>query len=131
MHAAEDILGMWETEGNRSKIEVVACEQSLCARIKWLKVGFYENGQPLRDRRNSAPELRDRPVLGILVLKVSQSDRNLWEGRVYDPERGNTYPAEVSFLEPGVLEVTGCALSGLICKTRLWKRIDGMGHQLN
>lgn len=121
--AASELFGTWMTTGGRSKVEVRPCGDSICANIIWLKNPNNDKGEPLYDKRNEAAELRDRPIIGILILKVAQAGDNLWKGRVYDPERGKTYPAEVTFVREDVLQVTGCGLGGLVCKSKNWTKV--------
>lgn len=124
VEANENLYGVWMTSGGRSHVRVEACEDKVCAWIVWLREAFNVKGEPLRDRRNEAAELRDRPIIGIKVLQVGQNETNLWSGRVYDPERGRTYPANVTVERAGVLKVTGCSWAGWPCKTRVWQRVE-------
>lgn len=127
--SADELFGVWETSGGRSRVDVTPCGKYVCANITWLKVAVNAAGEPLFDRRNEAAELRDRPIMGILILKVGKTGQNLWKGRVYDPERGKTYPAEVSLLRSDTLQVTGCGLGGLVCKSKNWTKIGELSDE--
>ena len=45
-----------------------------------------------------------------------------WAGRIYNPEDGRTYKAYLTVLNETTIKLQGCALGGLVCGTRMWKR---------
>jgi uncharacterized protein (DUF2147 family) len=51
-----------------------------------------------------------------IVLKAS--------GKAFDPESNMHVPATVRFVSADTIEIQGCALFGLICKTQRWTKAD-------
>lgn len=87
-----DILGIWKTEGDESKVEIHRCGEKICGTIIWLKNPIYTDsrdgavGTPVIDRKNPDPALKSRPVLGLRLLEgFSAEDDNTWgNGSCYD-----------------------------------------------
>jgi len=61
---------------------------------------------------------------GTEILHVSQAGNNLYRGKAFDPESNMHIPATVRFVDAGTIEIQGCALFGLICKTQRWTKVD-------
>lgn len=127
-------FGLWLTDKGRSRVEIKNCEPEnpqspLCGYIIWLEQPFKANGEPLRDRRNERPELRDRPILGLPILwGLRLYTSGALVGQVYNPEDGKAYYVEVSLLKANKLKVEGCLgkkmLGGINCEQRYWTRVE-------
>jgi uncharacterized protein (DUF2147 family) len=67
---------------------------------------------------------RDAPLCGLEILSGFTPDGpGRWtDGKVYDPESGNTYSAEASIEEPDTLRLHGYILVPLLGRTKLFKR---------
>jgi uncharacterized protein (DUF2147 family) len=119
-------LGVWYNHSGKGAVEIYRCQQDqtrLCGRIVWLKTQTYDNGEPLRDRRNSNASLRNRTICGIPVLgNLAEKAGGGWNnGWVYDPEKGSTFGAAIHANASGsALKLTGS--KGIFWKTFMWKR---------
>jgi uncharacterized protein (DUF2147 family) len=128
-HAAtsqDGIVGTWLTEDGDSKVDVVARTAadgsiSYAGRVSWLKDPMRD-GKPLRDANNDDAALRDRPILGLEILSgFKATDAGAWTGgTLYSPRRGESYPADISLLPDGRLELK--VKAGIMTKTVRWKR---------
>jgi uncharacterized protein (DUF2147 family) len=96
----EDILGVWNNEDGRAKIEIFHCGGHYCGRIVWLKQPDYPADDaggmgrtPRVDRDNPNPALRNRRLLGLQIMEgFTYSGANSWDkGVIYDPESGNLH----------------------------------------
>ena len=122
--AHADPRGVWLTEGGKSHVEVYDCGGGrLCGRIVWLRSPLGKDGKPRRDARNDDKALRGRPILGLrMVWGMEDQGGGEWDdGRIYNPNDGNTYSAEMEEVGADVLKVSGCVL--FICKEQTWKRV--------
>ncbi len=122
--AQADPRGVWLTEGGKSHVEIHDCgDGALCGRIVWLKSPLGKDGKPRRDRGNEDEALRDRPILGLrMVWGMEDQGGGEWDdGRIYNPNDGQTYSAEMEEIDADTLEVAGCVL--FICKGQTWKRV--------
>ncbi len=81
-------------------------------------------GKPKTDRYNPNPKLRDRPVLGMILMSdFVYVGKNLWEeGKVYDPESGKTYKCKMILKSANKLEVRGFIGFSLFGRTVTWTR---------
>jgi uncharacterized protein (DUF2147 family) len=124
---AGDPSGTWLTEGGKSQVRLVHCGEALCGRIQWLKEPTDPaTGKPKRDIRNLDPSQRDRPIIGVDILLGMRAEQtpDQWAGDIYNPEDGKTYRAHLSLQDARTLQVKGCVLGGLICKSQSWSRVN-------
>jgi uncharacterized protein (DUF2147 family) len=124
---AGDPTGTWLTEGGKSRVRLVNCGDALCGRLQWLKEpSDPATGKPKRDVRNADPGKRDRPLVGLDILLGMRPGEapDQWAGDIYNPEDGKTYRARMTLQDARTLEVKGCVLGGLICKSQAWSRVN-------
>lgn len=124
---AGDPSGTWLTEGGKSQVRLTPCGEALCGRIQWLKEpSDPATGKPKRDVRNLDPGKRDRPIIGVEILLGMRPEPTpgQWVGDIYNPEDGKTYRAHLTLQDARTLEVKGCVLGGLICKSQSWSRVN-------
>jgi uncharacterized protein (DUF2147 family) len=92
---ADRVTGFWLTEDRDSQIEIYkAPGNNYHGRIVWLKEPLEEDGAVKHDKNNPDRSLRNRPTLGLEILKGSSYNaaKQEWEkGTIYDPKSGKTY----------------------------------------
>jgi uncharacterized protein (DUF2147 family) len=122
--AATGPNGFYMVEDGGSQIEFYQCGEATCGRIAWMLKGEDKKGRPLVDKKNPNPSLRTTPLLGLTILYGLRpgEDPNAYEGEVYNPQDGNTYPVTVTVTSDSEIQVRGCGLAGLICQTQAWAR---------
>jgi uncharacterized protein (DUF2147 family) len=124
---AGDPHGNWLTENGRATVTIVDCGGALCGRIIALKEPIDPaTGKPKTDHNNSDAAKRVRPLIGVQIVIDMKPDStaNKWKGQVYNAEDGNTYNGSITLVNAKTLNLQGCALSGLICKTQTWTRTN-------
>jgi uncharacterized protein (DUF2147 family) len=111
-----DPTGEWLVAERVARIEIVNCGGSYWGVVSWeMKPGI--------DRHNPDPELRLRPTLGMpVLLGMTQTKSNQWEGKIYNAKDGRTYSATISLVDPDTLRVEGCFL-GFLCGGENWTRV--------
>lgn len=125
-----DILGIWKTENEESRIEIYPCGEKLCGKIVWLKEPTYTQssegsvGTPIIDRNNPDPAMRRRAIMGLQVMEgfIEQGESTWGKGTIYDPESGNTYRCKIHLLAPNRLEVRGFIGIQIFGRTSVWVR---------
>jgi uncharacterized protein (DUF2147 family) len=122
---SQDLHGEWATQGYSARVRIAPCTQTpalLCGEIVWLWEANDAKGLPLRDAQNPKAELRQRPLIGLSLLKDFRRESNAkWtDGSIYDPESGRTYRASLVWRSHDELEVEGCFL--FVCQSQLWRR---------
>jgi len=128
-HAAtppDAIVGTWLTEDGASKVDVSASKVAdgstvYAGKVVWLK-DPTRDGKPLRDANNDNAALRDRPILGLEILSGFKAGAaGAWTGgTLYSPRRGESFPADLSLLPDGSLELK--VKAGFTTKTVRWTR---------
>lgn len=111
----DDILGLWNTAGGDSRLELFKCANKICGKIVWLKVPKYIDsadgpiGKIKVDRKNPDPAVRNRPILGLQVMQgLTARSGNRWDsGKCYDPESGRSYKCKMQLASPERLNIRG------------------------
>lgn len=123
--SADDILGMWLTEGGKSKVKVFKRGNQYFGKVTWLKEPYEADGKTLKvDDENSDENLQKRRIVGIEVLKnlVWDADDDEWDdGEIYDPESGNDYSLYCE-MEGERLRLRGYMGISLLGRTSYWTR---------
>ena len=126
----DDILGIWKTELDESKVEVYRCGEKICGKIVWLKRPVYTDGSdgqvgtPIIDRKNSDPNLRNRLLIGLQILQgfSEQGDATWGGGSCYDPKSGKSYRGKIRLATPDRLELRGFVGIPLFGRSSAWTR---------
>jgi uncharacterized protein (DUF2147 family) len=123
---AADPNGTWLTQTGTSRIRVADCGGALCGTIVWLKEpNDAETGKPKTDKNNADASKRSRPLLGTqIVLGMKPAGADKWTGQVYNAEDGKTYSGNLTYSGGGSLQLQGCALGGLVCKSQTWTKVN-------
>ncbi|HLK41534.1 MAG TPA: DUF2147 domain-containing protein [Polyangiaceae bacterium] len=117
----ESILGEWCTqkEENRPPARVnfvLAKNGSYMGILSW-------SSEPRKDVHNKDPNLRDRSVVGIVLMwNLHYDDGEYVDGYVYNPEDGGTYRVKLELASPESLKVRGYLGISLLGQTKVWTR---------
>ena len=122
--AQSGISGRWLTEGGKSQVEIAPCGDQFCGRIVSLREPNDPQGRPKTDKNNPDAKQRARPVVGIAMLwNFRQTSSTTWEeGRIYNPEDGETYRCNLTLQADGSLRVRGYVGIPALGKTQIWTR---------
>ena len=82
-------------------------------------------GRPKTDKNNPDASKRNRPMVGVtIVLGMKPNGPDKWTGQVYNAEDGKTYSGNLTFSGGDSLQLQGCALGGLVCKSQTWTKAN-------
>jgi len=130
--AADDgVSGRWLTPGASAVVELTRCADAatLCGTIRWLWEATDEKGRQRLDSQNSDPNLRARPLLGLVILSgLTPRPGGGWQGRIYNPEDGQTYRATIARRGADSLMVEGCVL--FVCQKQIWRKSSALAEAL-
>jgi uncharacterized protein (DUF2147 family) len=123
---AADPTGVWLTQPGTSRIRVADCGGALCGTIIWLKEpNDPDTGKAKTDKHNSDAARRSRPLMGVqIMLGMKPAGDGKWTGQVYNAEDGKTYSGNLTFSGGNSLQLQGCALGGLVCKSQTWTKVN-------
>jgi uncharacterized protein (DUF2147 family) len=128
----DDILGKWLNDKKTSNIEIYKSGDRYDGKIVWLKEPVYPPddkkgmaGKTKVDRENPDPALRNKPLLGtVLLWGFKYKGDNVWEsGSIYDPENGKTYSCKMTLVSPDTLNIRGFIGISLLGRTTTWTRV--------
>jgi uncharacterized protein (DUF2147 family) len=117
----ESILGEWVTEAQENRppgrIKFVhAQDGTYLGIVSWA-------ARPQKDVNNKDPKLRDRPVLGMVIMwHLRYDDGEYVDGYVYNPEDGGTYRMKAEVLSPASLRIRGYLGISLFGENQTWSR---------
>jgi uncharacterized protein (DUF2147 family) len=120
------VFGQWLTESKRGVVDVFPCGDKVCGKLVWM-IEPIRRGAPALDDYNPKPELRERPLCGLLLLgDFHETEPKHWEdGWIYDPDSGKTYHANMTLEDNGMLRVRGYVGIPLLGESQHWTRADG------
>lgn len=76
------------------------------------------------DKHNPNPALRNRPTLGLEILKDFSFDgKDEWkDGTIYDPKSGKTYSCYIRMENKNKLKIRGFIGVSMLGRTTYWTR---------
>ncbi|MBC7935033.1 MAG: DUF2147 domain-containing protein [Rhizobacter sp.] len=116
----DDIVGVWLTDNDESKVQIYKTGNAYFGKIIWLKEPNNSNGHPKKDKNNPDASKRNNPAIGIFILKNIKYKDGKWEGTIYGPKRGKEVDCVLNLKGNDVLE--GTASYGLISGSKTWRR---------
>ena len=116
---AGDIVGFWDTNDG-AEVEIYERDGSYYGRF----TRFYDDPPAGGiDSHNPDPALRTRSLVGAdFILKFEFLDGKWKNGRIYNPENGKDYEADLE-LDGEVLKVRGWLWFRVLGRTVRWTRI--------
>jgi uncharacterized protein (DUF2147 family) len=120
------LAGIWLHENQRIKVEIAPCGAKLCGKIVWFKWPNDAEGAPLADLQNPDPALQARPLLGLQILRnLKYSGGATWEGgKIYNPDDGENYRAEMTLQADGTVLVRAYVLFPIFGETQIWTPVE-------
>lgn len=120
---AADVSGEWWIEGKFGRVRIEKCNDRMWGLISW------EQASGASDYNNPDPSKRARPTLGMPILMgLTQTQANRWDGKVYSPEDGKTWDINISLIHSDQLRLQGCLL--FFCGGQVWERAP-VGYKAN
>ncbi len=109
---AKSIISIWEEDG-----KIFGVIEKLFRKPE-------QNPNPLCTKCKG--KLRNKPIIGLTILKNLKQDDNEWNGgTVLDPEDGKTYKCKIEVVEDGTkLKVRGFIGVSVLGRTQYWHRAE-------
>jgi uncharacterized protein (DUF2147 family) len=117
--------GVWLDHTGKGAIELSPCGQSLCGTIVWLKSGVDRSGKPLTDTLNPSASKRRQPICGLQIIGglVQQRDGSWDKGKIYDPEKGQSFDLAIETKDVNHLVIIGYEGLRLFSERYVWTRV--------
>ena len=124
-----EVMGLWASDG--SIFEVLEIDGEFVGIIRVLKDPTYtkdeapsREGELRKDDENPDPALRNRPIVGISMFSEYEYKNALWQGKIYDPETGNTYQSRMEVGSERKLKIRGYVGIPLFGRTATFSSVD-------
>ena len=121
------VFGLWASEGsifrtyyedNTVKGELLALREPVYTQEE----STERAGHNRLDDNNPDEALRGRAIVGMNIYSDYVFQNNRWQGKIYDPESGNTYESYMK-LKSGVLEIRGYVGMPMFGRTAKFKAV--------
>jgi uncharacterized protein (DUF2147 family) len=121
---ADAIVGIWKNGTGKGHIQIYKHEGKYHGKIIWLKDALDKTGKPKTDFRNEDPARKNKPLIGLQMLRDFRYEDGEWTGgRIYNPGDGKEYKAYIKMKDVHTLQVRGYMGISLIGKTDTWTRV--------
>ena len=119
------IEGRWLSGDGDGWIEITLVGDNLVGRIAG-SPNDQPGDAPRYDDLNPDPALRGRPLKGLTIMSGFRYDADgRWvDGRIYDPNSGNTYKGTIRQVDANTLKLRGYVGISLFGRTETWTRDD-------
>ncbi len=111
------IDGVWRNPKNSVHVKIAACgANAACGNVIWASE---------KARRDSL-EGSGKELVGLQLFRdfVHQASGN-WKGKVFVPDINATFNGTAVQVDGSTLRARGCLVGGLLCKTQVWRKIEG------
>ena len=124
---AAAIIGNWLTQKHDGIIRITRSQDGT---YQGQIVGGDDPGRT--DAHNPDPSLRDRSLMGQILLQDMQYDgHGRWSGgSIYDPDSGHTYRCRLEMHGADSLRVRGFLGVSVLGRSQLWTRYTATSMQL-
>lgn len=114
--AAAPIEGQWANPQHSVTVRIARCGPAWCGRV------IHANA---RARQAAAAAGTPHLVGTELMSGLRPTGDGQWSGTMFVPDRNIRAEGSVRMIGPRTLEVQGCAVGGLVCKSQNWTRVGG------
>lgn len=117
---SDAILGEWLSPKKDSRVLIYRRTNAYYGKITW------GTGTSARDEKNPNPALRNREVVGLVMLNNFTHDGNdTWQsGTIYDPREGKTYACKMTLKNVNTLSIRGYVGLSLFGRSEIWSRFN-------
>ena len=112
---ANGLEGHWENPKHTTVVNVSRCK------------GDYYCAVVLKASAKAQANARKGGTMhfiGTEILRVRPAGDGIFKGTAFDPESNMHVDATIHMVGPGVMELKGCAIMGLICQEQRWTKAD-------
>lgn len=122
VNPGDEILGTWVNEEQTTHIEIYKEDGRYFGKIVWIPRTTDENGNPITDRNNPDDELRERPLVGIDILKNFEYKKGEWKGgTIYSPKNGKSASPTLEITSDDELKIK--IKRGIVRRSITWTRL--------
>lgn len=113
----QDPSGTYLSESGETRVRIARCGQAYCGTI------LAVQGEA-KDVNNPDANLKGRNLVGIQMISDIRPSGEGFTGKLYNYKDGRTYTGKMSFPSGNAMQLSGCVLGGLICRSQTWKKVN-------
>ncbi|HEY8383621.1 MAG TPA: DUF2147 domain-containing protein [Microvirga sp.] len=114
---APDPSGTYLSETGETRVRIARCGGAYCGTIIAVK------GET-KDVNNADTGLRGRNLVGVQMISNIQPSGDGFTGQLYNYKDGKTYSGKMSFQGGNAMQLSGCVMGGLICRSQTWTKVN-------
>ncbi len=111
--------GLWISPHHDVAVRTAPCGNHLCGWVVWASATAQA------DARAGGT---DRLIGTELLEDYAADGRGAWSGTVFVPDMGRHFSSRIELASADRLQIRGCLLGEMLCRTQLWTRIDAVPH---
>ena len=121
--AGDALLGEWWTENNDGRVKFARYKDGTYRGTTTCCIHKNDPKNPEFDTENPNPALRNRSMLGVVLIWNLKFEDGEWvEGHVYNPRDGKTYRMKIAKVDRDTIKIRGYMGIELLGQTQVWKR---------
>ena len=113
---SQDPSGTYLSESGDTRVRIARCGSAYCGTIVAVQ------GEA-KDVNNPDAGLKGRNLVGVQMISNIQPVGGGFSGQLYNYKDGKTYTGKMSF-EGKAMQLSGCVLGGLICRSQTWTKVN-------
>jgi uncharacterized protein (DUF2147 family) len=117
---AAPIDGVWTNPSQSVTIRIGPCGETRCGRVISASARAREKAAEA-----GTPDLVGTELMSGLE-EVGPGD---WRAEIFVPDKNIRAEGELHLTGPRTLDVEGCAMGGLLCKTQTWTKVAGTARR--
>lgn len=122
---AQELNGIWQSQDKTTNIKIEKCSNFSCGKIHSFTAPIDpKTGVAWKDVKNPDKSLRNRSLVGIVMISEIKPFKNGWKGVLYNPLDGHNYNGYLRIESNNQLILSGCILGGMLCKSEIWHKIQ-------
>jgi uncharacterized protein (DUF2147 family) len=114
---SSDPSGTYLSETGETRVRVAKCGSAYCGTIVAVQ------GEA-KDVNNPDAGKRGRSLVGVQMISNIQPSSEGFTGQLYNYKDGKTYNGKMSFKGGNAMQLSGCVLGGLICRSQTWSKVN-------
>lgn len=112
--ATSPLEGRWLNPKHSVMVQIGDCGRALCGRVV----------QASAHSKAKAASAGTATLVGTALLTDLTPGGDGWRGTVFLPDHKIRAAARLTLVSPDRLQIKGCVLAGMLCRSQLWTRVE-------
>jgi uncharacterized protein (DUF2147 family) len=108
-------IGVWRNPKNSVHVRIQPCGANVCGTVVWANARAREKA-----RAGGTPQL----VGTQLFRQFRRQGPDTWGGRVFVPDRNQTFSGTLRLAGPNQIVARGCLVGRYFCRSQTWTRVS-------